>query len=62
MVEKTVLAGAPVIVAISAPTALAIRKAAAANLTLVALARHDGHAIFAGSQRVLDARQQGAAA
>ena len=62
MVEKTVLAGAPVIVAISAPTALAIRKAEGANLTLVALARHDGHAIFTGAQRVLDAQKQGAAA
>jgi FdhD protein len=62
MVEKTVLAGASVLVAISAPTALAIRKAQGANLTLVALARHDGHAIFAGAQRVLDAQAQGAAA
>lgn len=62
MVEKTVLAGVSLLVAISAPTALAIRKAEGANLTLVALARHDGHAIFAGAQRVLDARKQGAAA
>lgn len=62
MVEKTVLAGAPVIVAISAPTALAIRKAAAANLTLIALARHDGHAIFAGAQRVLDTQSLAASA
>jgi FdhD protein len=62
MVEKTVLAGVPVIVAISAPTALAIRKADAANLTLIALARHDGHAVFAGAGRVLDAQVKGAAA
>jgi FdhD protein len=67
MVEKTVLSGAQMLVAISAPTALAIRKAEGANLTLVALARHDGHAVFAGHQRILDAARpelsrQGAAA
>jgi FdhD protein len=55
MVEKTALAGASMLVAISAPTALAVRKAEAANMTLIALARPDGHAVFAGAQRVLDA-------
>ncbi len=55
MVEKTVLAGITLLVAISAPTALAIRKAQGANLTLVALARHDGHAVFTHPGRVLDA-------
>jgi FdhD protein len=67
MVEKTVLAGVSLLVAISAPTALAIRKAEGANLTLVALARHDGHAVFTGAHRILDSAQvtqarQGAAA
>jgi FdhD protein len=67
MVEKTVLAGVSLLVAISAPTALAVRKAEGANLTLVALARHDGHAVFTGAHRVLDAAPadilaQGAAA
>ena len=62
MVEKTVLAGVGLLVAISAPTALAIRKAEGANLSLVALARRDGHAVFTGAHRVLEARQQGAAA
>jgi FdhD protein len=52
MVEKTVVAGAPLLVAISAPTALAVRMAAAANLTLIALARMDGHAVFAGAERI----------
>jgi FdhD protein len=58
MVEKTVLAGVSLLVAISAPTALAIRKAQGANLSLIALARHDGHAVFTGAHRVLDARPQ----
>ena len=65
MVEKTVLAGITLLVAISAPTALAIRKAQGANLSLVALARHDGHAVFTGAQRVVDApasQARGAAA
>jgi FdhD protein len=54
MVEKTAAAGVCVLVAISAPTALAVRKARAANLTLVALARADGHAVFAGAERIAD--------
>ena len=62
MVEKTVLAGVSLLVAISAPTALAIRKAEGANLPLVALARHDGHAVFTGAHRILDAVRKGAAA
>ena len=64
MVEKTVLAGVALLVAISAPTALAVRKAQGANLTLVALARRDGHAVFTGAERVVDAAplKQGAAA
>jgi FdhD protein len=54
MVEKTVLAGVALLVCISAPTALAIRKAQGANLTLIALARKDGHAVFTGAQRVTE--------
>ena len=62
MVEKTVLAGVSLLVAISAPTALAIRKAEGSNLTLIALARRDGHAVFTGAHRVLDPQKRGAAA
>jgi FdhD protein len=53
MVEKTAAAGVPVLVAISAPTALAIRKAEAAGMTLVALARADGHAVFTRPDRIV---------
>lgn len=42
LVEKTVLAGCPILVTISAPTSLAAARAAAAGLTLVSLARSDG--------------------
>jgi FdhD protein len=54
MVEKAAVAGFQVIVAISAPTALALSKAEEAGLTLVALARADGHAVFTRPERILD--------
>jgi len=41
LVEKTVRAGCPMLATISAPTSLAAERAAAAGLTLVALARTD---------------------
>ncbi len=52
MVQKTAAIGAPVIVAVSAPTALAIRTAEAAGITLVAVARGDGFEIFANPGRI----------
>lgn len=52
MVEKTARLGAPMIVAVSAPTDLAIRKAEEADVTLVALARADGHTVFSHAQRL----------
>jgi len=53
MVEKAAAAGVSILVAISAPTALAIAQAEKAGLTLVALARADGHTVFAGGHRVV---------
>lgn len=41
LVEKTVRAGCPMLVTISAPTTLAVQRAAQAGLTLLALARPD---------------------
>ncbi|MDZ3833314.1 MAG: formate dehydrogenase accessory sulfurtransferase FdhD [Sphingopyxis sp.] len=41
LVEKTVRAGCPMLVTISAPTSLAAERASAAGLTLVSLARDD---------------------
>jgi FdhD protein len=52
MVQKTAAIGASVMVSVSAPTALAIRMAEAANITLVAVARADGFEIFTHSHRV----------
>jgi FdhD protein len=56
MIDKTAMAGIPMIVAISAPTSLAIRKAEEAGITLVALAREDGHLVFTRSGRIFDER------
>jgi FdhD protein len=55
MVEKTVRMGCSILVAVSAPTDLAIRRAEESGLTLVALARADGHTVFTCAERVLDA-------
>ena len=48
LVEKTVRAGCPMLVTISAPTSLAAGRAAAAGLTLVALARADSALLISG--------------
>ena len=52
MVQKTAAIGAPVIVAVSAPTALAVRMADAAGITLAAIARADGFEIFTHPDRI----------
>ncbi|CDX26266.1 formate dehydrogenase formation protein [Mesorhizobium sp. ORS 3324] len=52
MVQKTAAIGAPIIMAVSAPTALAIRTAEAAGMTLVALVRGDDFDIFTHPERV----------
>ena len=52
MVQKTAIIGSPVIIAISAPTALAIRTAEKAGITLIALARGDEFEIFTHSDRI----------
>jgi FdhD protein len=52
MVQKSAMIGAPVLVAVSAPTALAVRMAEACGMTLVAIARKDGFEIFTHPQRV----------
>jgi FdhD protein len=52
MVQKTAAIGAPVMVAVSAPTALAVRMADAAGITLVAIARADGFEVFTHHDRI----------
>lgn len=52
MVQKSAMIGAPVLVAVSAPTALAVRMAEACGMTLIAVARKDGFEIFTHPHRV----------
>jgi FdhD protein len=55
MVQKTAAMGAAVMVAVSAPTALAVRMADAAGITLAAIARGDGFEIFTHPDRITSA-------
>jgi len=50
LVEKTVRAGCPMLVTISAPTSLAVERAIAAGLTLVTLARADSALVVCDAQ------------
>ncbi|MBB3658889.1 FdhD protein [Rhizobium sp. BK650] len=52
MVQKTAILGAPILIAISAPTALAIRTAEEAGMTLVALVRDEDFEIFTHPHRL----------
>jgi FdhD protein len=52
MVQKTAAIGAPVMVSVSAPTALAVRMADAAGITLAAIARADGFEVFTHPRRI----------
>ena len=55
MVQKAAAIGIPVLVAISAPTALARRMAEGCGLTLVALARPDSVLVVTHPRRILAA-------
>ncbi len=52
LVQKAAHIGAGAIVAVSAPTALAIRMAEAAGLVLIGVARDDGFEVFVGEERM----------
>ncbi len=53
LVQKAARMGAAVVVAVSAPTALAVRAAEAAGMTLVGVARADGFEVFTCGGRVV---------
>jgi FdhD protein len=53
MVQKAAAMGVPVVVAVSSPTALAVRTADAAGITLVGIARADGFEIFTHPGRIV---------
>jgi FdhD protein len=52
LIQKAALFGAPILVAVSAPTALALRMAQEAGITLAAIARDDGFDIFTHGDRI----------
>jgi FdhD protein len=52
MIQKAAVIGFPMIVALSAPTALAVRAAKAAGMTLVGVARPNGFEIFTHAWRI----------
>ena len=52
MVQKTAAIGASFIIAVSAPTALAIRTAEDAGMTLIALVRGEDFDVFTHPQRI----------
>lgn len=52
IVQKAVMAGVPVLVAVGAPSSLAVDLAARFNLTLVGFARDGGCNVYAGEERV----------
>ncbi|MEJ1966953.1 MAG: formate dehydrogenase accessory sulfurtransferase FdhD [Gammaproteobacteria bacterium] len=53
MVQKAAAAGITFMVAVSAPTALAIRMANETGLTLVGFARRDQHVVYAHAERLM---------
>jgi len=53
MVQKAAMIGAPVVIAVSAPTTLAIQTAEQAGITLLAIARDDGYGVFTQPHRIV---------
>ena len=56
MIQKAAAIGIPMLIAMSAPTALAVRMAEIAGMTLIAVARSDGFELFTHPQRIREDR------
>jgi len=54
LVQKAAMIGCALMVAVSAPTALALRIAEAAGITLIGVARSDGFEVFTHDWRILN--------
>jgi FdhD protein len=61
MVQKSAMLGAAVVVAVSAPTALAVRLAEEAGITLIGVARADGFEVFTHPERIATQQVQNVA-
>jgi FdhD protein len=55
MVQKTAILGTPILVAVSAPTSLALAAADSAGLTVCAVVRDDAFEVFTGPERIAGA-------
>jgi len=53
LVQKSLMAGAPIIAAVGAPSSLAVELAAEAGMTLIGFLRNDTFNIYAGESRVV---------
>lgn len=58
MIQKAAVLGAPIVVAVSAPTALALRTAEDAGITVVAIVRDDGFEVFTDPSRIAIAQAE----
>jgi FdhD protein len=52
LVQKALVAGIPIITAVSAPSSLAVRLARESNMTLVGFLRETGFNVYAGAERL----------
>ena len=58
LVQKAAMLGAPVVVAVSVPTALAVRTAEVAGITLIGIARDDEFEVFCHPARITTQKVQ----
>jgi FdhD protein len=56
MVQKTAIVGGAFLVAVSAPTAFAVRLARSAGMTLVGFARDDQRVVYSGAERLIESQ------